>query len=139
MMSKQTPPLPWFAALVLTFAALTPIACQKKPPKYGPSEAQVRNDRLGKLRNEILGLTPPRGCEKVEQCKALGLGYNRCGGPRQYVVYCGQGADEGALQEKTAELLKLEEEEATHQGEPPPCKKMAAPPIELVDGSCRAK
>jgi hypothetical protein len=129
-------PLLWIAAGALTLALPS---CQKKPPSYGPSEAQIRTDRLGKLRNEILALTPPTGCDKAAECKVIGVGYNRCGGPRQHVVYCGKGADEAALREKTDELHKLEEEEAQLQGEPPPCKKAEPPQVELASGSCRAR
>lgn len=114
-------------------------SCQRKAPNYGPSEAEVKIDRLGKLRNEIAALTPPRGCQKVSECKAHPLGYNRCGGPRQFVVYCSQGVDGEALQRKSDELHQLEEEEAKSQGEPPPCKKAVEPQVELVDGSCRSK
>lgn len=119
-------------------ALLLPVAC-KKTPNYGPSETQVQADRIGKLRNEILTMAPPRGCQKVAECKALELGYNRCGGPRQYLVYCSNGVDASSLKGKTDELLSLEKEDAEKQGEPPPCKKIDTPQIELVDGSCRAK
>jgi len=134
----RPPPLR-IAAGALALAALMLPSCQKKQPNFGPSEAQIRTDRLGKLRNEILALTPPTGCDKAAECKVIGIGYNRCGGPRQHVVYCGKGADEAALQEKTDELRRLEEEEAQLQGEPPPCKKVEPPQVELADRSCRAK
>lgn len=119
-------------------ALLLPVAC-KKNPSYGPSENQVQAERIGKLRNEILAMAPPRGCQKAAECQVLELGYNRCGGPRQYLVYCSNGADASSLKAKTDELLSLEKEEAEKQGEPPPCKKIDTPQIELVDGSCRAK
>ena len=117
---------------------LLPVACHPKPD-YGPSEATQRTDRLGKLRNEILELATPRGCKTAAGCKTASVGYNRCGGPRQYIVYCGQGADESTLNSKLEELRKLEEDDAQHEVEPPPCKKVPAPTVELADGVCRAK
>lgn len=128
-----------YSIVVLGILGFLPLSACKKAPNYGPSEAQVQADRIGKLRNEILEMAPPRGCQKATECKALELGYNRCGGPRQYLVHCSNGVDSSALREKSEELLKLEKEEAERQGEPPPCKKIEAPQVELVDGSCRAK
>lgn len=124
------------AALCLLVAAS---ASCRKTPSYGPSEAQVKSERLGKLRNEILTMTTPRGCKAAGECKAAGVGYNRCGGPRQYIVYCGKGVDESSLSSKREELEKLEEDEAKKQGEPPPCKKASEPQVEFADGACRAK
>lgn len=130
------PPRPHL--LALTLLAFSPLAC-KKTPNYAPSEAQVQADRLGKLRNEIQAMTPARGCSKAAECKIAGVGFNRCGGPRQHVVYCPGKTDASALQSKLDELSKLEEEEEKKKGEPPPCKKAQEPQIEFVDGSCRAK
>lgn len=118
--------------------ALAPVACRPRPPPP-PSEAALHADRLGKLRSEIADLTPSRGCAKASECRVVGIGHNRCGGPRQHIVYCGKGADEAALARKNDELTKLEEEDDKKLVEPPPCKKSVAPQIEMVDSVCRAK
>lgn len=121
-----------------SLAALALVGCRKKPV-YGPSESQVKAERIGKARSDIISIATPRGCSKASECKVVGIGYNRCGGSRQHIVYCSHGVDESTLRARTDELLKLEEDEASHQGEPPPCKKVPEPSVELVDGACRAK
>ena len=40
---------------------------------------------------------------------------------------------------KIDELTKLEEEDAKHVSDPPPCKQAVAPAPELAEGVCRAK
>ncbi len=124
--------------VVSALLVLLPVACHKTPT-YSPSEAAQRTDQLAKLRTEIYTLAEAHGCKAAAGCRVAGIGYNRCGGPRQHVVYCGAATDEVTLTRKIDELTKLEEEDAKHVSDPPPCKQAVAPAPELAEGVCRAK
>jgi hypothetical protein len=103
-----------------------------------PGPATPEQTKVARLMNEIAEMTRSRGCEKSQECKAIGVGYTECG-PRQYIVYCPRSTEEALLQEKVDELSKLEQAEAKHQSDPLPCRPLPNPEPEVFNGACRAK
>jgi hypothetical protein len=131
----------WRSLLLgLAVASLWLSACGK-PAASGPpppSPPTPEQSKITRLMGEITEMTRPRGCATSKECKTVGVGYGGCA-PRQYIVYCPRNVEEALLQQRLDELSKLEQAEAEHQGEPPPCRPPATPEPEVFEGACRAK
>jgi hypothetical protein len=117
----------------LAFACLLVASCSKKPAQ----SAEAQPDPIGDLRREVNELASPRGCKASSECKVAEVGYNPCGGPRVYMVYCGTSTDGARLSAKLGELEKAEKE----RGSPPDerCVKPKRPTAEAANEICRAK
>ena len=126
------------ALLLVLLSAFAAGACAHRAGSAGAA-ADEPPDPLSKLRREIADLASPRGCKASAQCKAAPVGYNPCGGPRNYIVYCPLTTDEGALSGKLRELLQAEKERAAKSAPGDRCAPTPAVVAEAASGVCRAK
>ena len=95
--------------------------------------------RVERLEREARALARADGCNGVDECRAAPVGDRPCGGPRTYVVYCSLTTDSAALYRKLAELRDAEREWNRKRGIGSTCEFRSPPPLEAVDGTCRAR
>ena len=104
-----------------------------------PSADRVDQGTLARLEAEAKALAKTEGCARGEQCNAAPVGAKACGGPRYYLPYCPLTTDGRALVAKLDELRKAEERYNRENGVVSTCELAAKPPLESVNGVCRAR
>ncbi len=102
----------------------------------GPN--QCDRGEIQQLETEARELAEAGGCTDVSQCRAAPVGEQACGGPRGYVVYCAATTDEDALLKALDQLRKREDRFNRQCDAISTCVFYLEPPLELVDGVCRA-
>lgn len=119
------------AAWEATALAQAPDNPQAEQRLCDPTEIQT-------LENEARELVDASGCTDVSQCRTAPVGVRACGGPRDYVVYCAESTNEGALLRALDRLARREERFNRQCDVFSTCIFISPPEVELVGGVCQA-
>ena len=107
------------------------------PPATVQDTNVAEQERLTRLEREARALAHTEGCEAVSQCRTAPVGWRRCGGPRDFLVYCAARTDTIALFRKLAELEAAEKEYNLRSGMMSSCVMRVPARVSLTSGRCR--
>jgi hypothetical protein len=128
-------------SMLAALACLGLSACDRIPfaQFIDPGEGQQEREdeaRLDRLRAQIEALVGQASCNRVEECRYIGLGAKPCGGNWRYLVYSTAVADPEALAGKVAQYNAFEADMNRRYGRISDCSLPAFPALGRYQGRC---
>jgi hypothetical protein len=136
--------------LILAGSLLFVSACNPKPvppdangtsapPAGAVSSEDADRKEIEKLEAEARALANVSGCTASGDCRVAPIGVRGCGGPRDFIVYCGKTTDSAALMEKIEAADSAEAAFNRKHQVISTCELRMPPAVESSGGSCRAR